>query len=154
MDELDLSTAFFMDASCDDVHKTKDELEPSCFSRPLYKGAPATITEYMANRLLFQYSVKHSLTQKALEELLHLIAVLLPADAELPKSVSHLRKFFLEIHADQNPVMVKYCSTCDLLYAGDEKQCECECGGYSQFVTVPIGQQLKARLEGKTSTIV
>lgn len=162
IDELDLSTAFFMDANDvnDDIMDANDVMDANDAnyvnddehvhtvepSRPLYEGAPVAITEYMANRLLFQYSVKHSLTQKALEELLHLIAVVLPADAVLPKSVAHLKKFFLRIHAEK-PIMQKYCTTCDQLYKHEEKQCECECV-YSQFVTVPIGQQLKARLEG------
>ena len=44
------------------------------------------IPRLVANLLLFQFSVRHSLTAKALEELLMLLSAMLPADAKLPKT--------------------------------------------------------------------
>lgn len=158
VDELDLSTSFFMDNSDidgSDVDRTVCDLTPTpnlasrnpgCFSKPLYAGAPPDLTEYTGYLLIFQYSVKHSLTGKALEEMLHLMATFLPSDSNLPKSVRQLKKFFLDIYSDQHPVMQNYCSSCHQLLEKEES-CVCEAGS-SQFVTVPIGPQLKARLEG------
>ena len=39
--------------------------------------------------------MRHSLTAKALEELLMLLSAMLPADAKLPKTVHQLKKIFL-----------------------------------------------------------
>ncbi|SMN12434.1 hypothetical protein SPBRAN_884 [uncultured Candidatus Thioglobus sp.] len=143
--ELDLSQSFFDEDSGDDA----DDPQAESYSKPLYQGAPDDLTEYIAHQLLFQFSVKHSLTAKALEELLHLMAVFLPSDAALPKSVRQLKAFFLKTHSDASPVIQKYCPTCHVTMKETEKSC-CRCQTtYSEFVTVPIGPQLKARLESK-----
>lgn len=145
--DIDVSTSFFMSidegeqvgTDCDHVE------EPSSFSKSLYEGAPSGLTEYIGHLLIFQYSVRHSLTGKALDELLHLLNTFLP-DAHLPKSLRQLRKFFMEIYVEQQPITQRYCSNCHiLLNEGESCPCEASC---SQFVTVPIGPQLKARLEG------
>lgn len=148
--ELDLSQSFFDEDSGDDSYQlATDEPQTGCYSKPLYHGAPDDLTEYIAHQLLFQFSVKHSLTTKALAELLHLMAVFLPNDAALPKSVRQLKAFFLKTHLDASPVMQKYCPTCHVTMKKKDKSC-CRCQAtYCEFVTVPIGPQLKARLESK-----
>ena len=77
------------------------------FSKPLYNGAPEDLTEYMAHLLLFEYSMKHSLTGKALDELLHLMSAFLPHDAKLPQSARQLKKYCTH---DKQLIMQNYCS--------------------------------------------
>ena len=92
--------------------------------------------------------MRHSLTAKALQELLHLMNVFLPLDALLPKSVHELKQFFTKLFPDQQPSMQMYCSNCQRLLTSENSFCSCgvEC---SQFINVPIGPQLKARLESQ-----
>lgn len=111
----------------------------------LYSGAQAHLTEDLSYLLLFQYAVKHSLTTKAFDELIKIIKVFLPSDAVIPKSANHLKQFFLRKFPELCPSMQDYCEDCHkLLKAGE--LCGCN-GKICQFVTVPIGPQLKARLE-------
>lgn len=142
-DELDLSTSFFMYSSEDDDHDHLDR--PEHCSKPLYNGAPSDLTEYIMNVLLFQYSVKHSLTAIALNDLLHLLTVILPSDAAVPKSVQYLKQYFERIYAEQKPNSQQFCYQCHQLLKKSES-CECD-AGISQFITIPIGPQLKVRLE-------
>lgn len=116
------------------------------FSRPLYNGSLPDLTEYMANLLIFQYAVKHSLTEKAVDQLLHLLRTFLPKDALIPKSLKQIKKFFMDVYTSLHPVTQKYCSNCHALL-GSEDLCSCS-AGCGQFISVPIGPQLKARLEG------
>ena len=102
------------------------------------------------NVLLFKYALRHGLTAKAIDELLYLMSVLLPKDAEIPQSVRQLKNYFVLIHSEQKPEMQDYCSNCLRLLEGGEK-CDCE-DKQCQFVTVPLGPQIKARLESKQNT--
>ena len=83
---MDISTSFFQESDNEDCSTHDHNL--------LYKGAPPDLTKYVTHLLLFQYSVRHSLTSKAFKDLLRLVAVLLPRDAQVPKSVSQLKKYF------------------------------------------------------------
>ena len=147
VDELDESVLFFEDTSNEeDETLNQDENVSTKPRKPLYNGAPS---EEMACLLLFQYSVRHSLTGKAFQELIQLITVFLPADALLPKSIRHLKQHFLKNSSEQCPVMQYYCDNCHRLLKNEE---ECDCNAHrSQFVTVPVGPQLKARLESRYS---
>ncbi len=143
VDELDLSTSFF-DVSGETVDEPLPE-SSSVQEKLLYEEAPADLTVHMAHVLLFQYSVRHSLTSKAFQELLQLMRVFLPKDAAIPKSVRHLKQFFLKTYTEQCPTMQKYCSLCQRLI---DETCTCN-AGINKFVTVPVGPQLKSRLESK-----
>ena len=102
----------------------------------------------MSYLLLFQFSIRHSLTSKALQELLHLLSIFMP-NAALPKSVYQLKSFFIDVFPEQSPTIQKYCTNCHRLLNEDGVlPCNCD-AGYSQFITVSIASQLKARLEGK-----
>lgn len=140
-DDMDISTSFFQSSDDDDsVHH----------SNLLYKGAPPDLTEYITNLLLFQYSVRHSLTSKALKDLLCLVAVLLPKDAKIPKSVNQLKKYFTDLYSEQQPNLQAYCPCCHKLLSKSEA---CSCPSKSeQFISIPIGPQVKARLESKVAT--
>ena len=52
---------------------------------PLYPGAPLSSPQRLL--LIFQYAMWHSLSKKAFTELLQLLSVHLPKDAQIPKSV-------------------------------------------------------------------
>lgn len=137
---MDLSTSYFRSNS-------EQNDKPASASKPLYIGASSDLTLYAANVLLLKYALKHSLTTVAFKELLHLLSVFLPKNANIPKNAKQLKKYFMEIHSEQKPSMQDYCSHClGLMEAGKS----CHCGAKkSQFVTVPLGPQIKARLESK-----
>ncbi len=143
------------DDSTSESSESEDDLNNSFFdertgaaqpqSTPLYPGAIISI--FMTHLLLFQYSMRHSLTKKAMEELLKLISVLVPPGSAVPKSFGALKKFFVENFPELRPSMQHYCSTCHQLLSPQE---ECQCStAVSQFINVPLGPQLKARLEGQ-----
>lgn len=150
VDDLDLSTSFFMN--------NDEELHAETLPNPdtgyelLYEGGPADLTVYMAHILLFQYSVRHSLTSKALQELLDMMSVFVP-QASLPKSVRQLKKFFVSAYSEQCPRMQKYCNLCQDLIGCDDEDEKCACdAGHSEFITIPVGPQIKTRLESELCT--
>ena len=115
------------------------------FDRVLYPVAAADLTVFATYLLIFQYSVRHSLTKRALQKLLQLLSVLLPSGSALPKSVNALKSFFVQRFPDQKPLIRNYCSNCHQLLTQTE---EC-CASKHQFLTVPLGPQLEVRLEGQ-----
>lgn len=140
----------FMGSSSEHGEEVRDPISSNqSNSQPLYEGAPSDLTIFKSYLLLFQYAVRHSLTAKALQELLHLISVFLPSGAMLPKSVHQLKALFTELFPEQQPKLQNYCSVCHRLY-DDEGHALCTChAGVSQFVTVSVAAQLKSRLESK-----
>lgn len=151
-DEEELNTSFFM-LSDEDSPFSSPSKEASAtdrrtgpYDQPLYPGAASDLTVFMAYLLIFQYSVRHSLTKKALQELLQLICVLLPTGSACPRSVHSLKNFFTEMFPDHKPSIKQYCTNC-LKLLSSEQNCECN-ASTSDFITVPLGPQLKARLEG------
>lgn len=154
-DEDELDTSFFVLSDEDspflslskEVSATDRHTDP--YDQPLYPGAASDLTVFMAYLLIFQYSLRHSLTKKALQELLQLVCVLLPAGSACPRSVHSLKNFFTEGFPDHKPSIKQYCTNC-LKLLSTEQNCECN-ASTSDFITVPLGPQLKARLEGKCS---
>lgn len=146
--DIDISTSYFLEDDTDEESPPQMESE----SKPLYTGAPADLTESTATLLLFRYSVKHSLTEQALSDLLNLLSVFLPKDAKFPKSIHRLKKYFLKKHKEKQPLLQPYCKVCHRILKEKEL---CICGkGISYFITVPLGAQLKARLESKYHSLV
>ena len=75
---------------------------------PLYKGANVTLGSVMV--LLVLFVIRHNLTSEALENLLSIIAALLPASSILPSSVSRFKKYFANL---KHPfVFHRYCFFC------------------------------------------
>lgn len=140
------------ESSCDQDSSDDDDMPQMTEPTPqpqklLYEGATPGLTECMAHLLLFRYSVKNSLTARALQELLDLMTVFLPADSGLSRSITQLKNYFLSIFSEQQPEMKDYCTMCHHLLTENDK---CTCNAkLAQFVTVPIGPQLKSRLEGR-----
>jgi len=158
-DEDELNASFFLSSEEDSPHPSPSKetsangrQHPGPYDQPLYPGAASDLTVFMAYLLIFQYSVRHSLTKKALQELLQLISVLLPSGSTCPRSVRSLKNFFTQRFPNQKPSMQQYCSNCLKLLSSDQS-CGCH-ATTSEFVTVPLGPQLKARLEGKAIVLV
>ena len=115
---------------------------------PLYKGANVTLGSVMV--LLVLFVIRHNLTSEALENLLSIIAALLPASNILPSSVSRFKKYFANL---KHPfVFHHYCSFC-FAYISQQgvKQCTnshrlkdlSAKGGTSYFIEIPIVDQLQ-----------
>ena len=124
--------------------KEKTDLD----QEPLYKGANVTLGSVMV--LLVLFVIRHNLTSEALENLLSIIAALLPASSILPSSVSRFKKYFANL---KHPfVFHHYCSFC-FAYISQRgvKQCtNSHClkdlsakGGTSYFIEIPIVEQLQ-----------
>ncbi|XP_068737234.1 uncharacterized protein [Montipora capricornis] len=115
---------------------------------PLYKGANVTLGSVMV--LLVMFVIRHNLTSEALENLLSIIAALLPASSILPSSVSRFKKYFTNL---KHPfVFHHYCSFC-FAYISQRgvKQCtNSHClkdlsakGATSYFIEIPMVDQLQ-----------
>lgn len=100
--------------------------------------------------LLVMFVIRHNLTSEALENLLSIIAALLPASSILPSSVSRFKKYFTNL---KHPfVFHHYCSFCfSYISQRGVKQCtNSHClkdlsakGATSYFIEIPIVDQLK-----------
>lgn len=115
---------------------------------PLYKGANVTLGSVMV--LLVLFVIRHNLTSEALENLLSIIAAVLPASSILPSSLNRFKKYFSDL---KHPfVFHHYCSFC-FAYVGQRnvKQCpNLHClkdltakGGTCYFIEIPIINQLQ-----------
>lgn len=135
-----------------DSDTTDDEETPSLkrlaeFRVPLYDGANITILE--SYLLLYQYALRHSLSKKALSDLLSVLNVHLPDQAKSAPSFYKLKKFF-EVHFDDIESTVKYyCTKCHRQLESNSSTCPNSCGSsVSAFLYVPVEPQLKRKLEG------
>ena len=52
-----------------------------------------------------------------------------------------------DVYAEEVPILQNYCDNCHRLLKDRTEECACDTG-VSQFMSVPIGPQLKCRLEG------
>ena len=101
--------------------------------------------------VVFPYAIRHSLTTKAFTELLQLIAVHLPKEAAIPRSVHNLKRFFVESYPELQPIQHYYCSCCQRPLLSDSSICNghgCSGGSSATFITIPAGGQLKRAMEG------
>lgn len=141
-----------MDTDCEEEHEeppSRNTTSATCAGdKPLYEGAQSGLTVAIAHLLIFQYAMRHSLTAKAIQELLQLLLAFLPSGAALPKSVYQMKAFFNEAFPEQQPTLQKYCSNCHKLLSEEDAPCQCN-AGCSQFVTTSLASQLKARLQSR-----
>jgi len=74
----------------------------------LYEGAP--LTSPASNIMIMQFKMRHNLTDRSLEDLLHLLKIHCPKPNYVPNSIYHFKKFFRESRYE-----IKYhyyCSRC------------------------------------------
>lgn len=157
-DDAELNESFFLEDSDGDTptnitSKTALPTIPNQkvnvgeeYERPLYPGSQISI--WMTYLLVFQFSIRHSLTESALKELLLLISVLLPVQALFPKSVRKLKRFFSEGFPKLMPTFQEYCSSCHKLLEQGTSCTECQITKSAKFIAVPIGSQIESKLQG------
>ena len=157
-DDAELNESFFLGDSDDDTSDniTSKTAMPNQklnvgeeYERPLYPGSQISIL--MTYLLVFQFSIRHSLTESALKELLLLISVLLPVQASFPKSVQKLKHFFSEAFPKLMPTFQEYCSSCHKLLEQGKSCTECQTTKSAMFIAVPIGSQIESKLQGQFS---
>ena len=110
----------------------------------------ADVTIFQSYLLAFQYSMKHSLTQSALSDLLDLIKVHLPRDTSYLKSVHQMKGFFMKLFPHAAPLIHEYCSYClsALPPSGACAMPYCPGTTKGQFITIPLIPQLRRMFEG------
>lgn len=135
---------------------SRDNDETSSYTRyghgldetTLYSGAQLTV--FQSYLLIFQYSVRHSLSRKAFAELLQLISVHAPQGAAIPKSVYSIKRYFAKAFPDANSLQHVYCSSCQRSLTSVDSSCggsECQGGRPAMFITLPLGLQIKRKME-------
>lgn len=115
---------------------------------PLYSGS--TMSSYQMLVLIFQFVLRHGLSNKVFTELLQLLLVLLPKSTNLPRSVYLFKKLITELFPETKTKVQEYCTQCQKLLESSGSVCTCENERKTnKFVTVPIGPQLKRMFEGE-----
>lgn len=154
-DESDLS---FLDASSDSLASSdsflssltdsySEEEETDELRQPLYAGA--NINALQSCVAMLQYKFRYSLSKKAFEELVSLIALHLPQDVQLKQSITTIRKHIDELFNDVAAKKHCDCTTCSQLLGDGEKCSDCVDAKVGTFLQVPLEPQLKRRLEGQ-----
>lgn len=116
---------------------------------PLYPGAQ--LSTFQSHLLIFQYAIRHGLTNKAFTELLQLLSVHAPSGACVPKSVHILKQEFMDAFPEAKAEEHLYCSLCQRSMSSRAQGCTgegCTEGCLAVFITVPLGPQVKRMMEG------
>lgn len=126
------------------------QMAVSRLARDLYSGARITVLQSIL--LLVQFTLIHTLTKRAFEDLLRLVSQHLPeaASSSVPRSVYSLKKLFVNTFPHVTGVKIAYCSSCHALLR-ENRACEKETcvleANVHHFIYVSVAQQLKAKLE-------
>ena len=110
----------------------------------------SSLTVFESHVLLFHYYTKHQLSSKALDDLIQLLKLHMPKEANIPSSSYTLKKFFKDLFPDLASSVHFYCSNCHQLLTTESEVCNnIECGSDTEyFISVPLHQQIKRRLGG------
>ncbi len=113
---------------------------------PLYDHADLTVFD--SYLLLFQYSLRQSLTKKAFGELIQLVSVHLPCSSKSAESLYKLKGLFMKTYEDIKHIPYRYCCKCHHLM--ETTSCPSGCSAsVEEFLHIPIQPQLKRKLEGQ-----
>lgn len=154
--ECDLNSDSFEYDSNSDRENTNcgsTPIQPGAFNLPpqyfdsIYEGADLTVIDSYI--LLFQYSLRHSLTKKAFSELIQLVSVHLPHSAKSAESLYKVKGLFLKMFDDIKQEVYKFCSKCHRLLETTRTCPSGCCSGVEEFLHIPLEPQLKRKLEGK-----
>ena len=91
---------------------------------PLYSGS--TLSSYQTLVLIFQFVLRHGLSNKVFTELLQLLLVLLPKSTNLPRSVYLFKKLITELFPETESKVQEYCTQCHKLLKSSGSVCTCE----------------------------
>lgn len=105
------------ESDIDSTYSSSDEGQ-SKDSEPLYEDAQFSVVDSCV--LLLEYSLRHGLLKEAFGELLCLVAVHLPPNAQVPTSVYKLKKLLLEMYPEVKSVLYQYCTFCHQILTGSE----------------------------------
>ena len=147
-----------LDGGINDVPSSSSQTPPTNSSNTasaesLYPGADITVMQ--ANLLVYLFALKHNLTCKAITELLLLIRLLLPSGNHFCKSLYSLKQYFLQM-TDASTNTHNYCSMCHTPLTAEQDICSnnlCEEDTVHQFITMPVGGQLKRLVESKQAML-
>ena len=121
-DEWELYESFSrsLDESLDDyVAPSRSKREAN--DTPFYSGS--SISSFQAMILIFQFVLKHSLSNRVFTELLQLLLTLLPTTTKLLKTVYLFKKFFADLYPETTTLIHYYCSTCQKILPSSDSQC-------------------------------
>lgn len=153
------------DSECTDTHGEVDsatddtaDTNPNSYSEfenvgaPLYTGSEITIAQCIL--LILSFSLRHSLTASAVEDLLKLLNVFLPSGNILPKSLHLLRKLFHDPSESLNVHI--FCNNCRTYVPKNNVHCP-ECNEIndpkrnitegSYYISLSIEDQLRNILQ-------
>ena len=141
------SSSYVPTAATVEKHDMGGTVDSSC-TQPLYSTSEINAFEYHANVL--EYSLKHCLTKCAFEDLLKLIASLLPQPNLASPSIYKQNKFFGNFFDKPSTEKYQYCTSCHHLLDLGEVECPNKCVGKIEcFLLCDIEQQLKNTLSGQ-----
>jgi len=116
---------------------------------PLFDSS--NLTTFDSRLMLLQYSLKHSLTKVAFEDLLKLVNSHLPKGTDVCSSVYKLKQFFSSL----NPLVIAekfyYCEKCYRLTDAGSLCDGLDCTGsdIGNFSYIPIAAQFENKLKGE-----
>ena len=121
--------------------------DPNIFNK-IYDGS--TISVCSLNCCVMKFAIKHSLTYKAIDDLLDLLNFVCPKPNLLPSSIYKLKQFFKQYESQTSSK--RYCIKCGKLYD------DCDCGqpdsaNIGHLVNISIDKPLQAVLSGNNKII-
>ena len=125
----------------------EDPFHDETLYQPLYEGANLSVLDSYLQ--LMQFSLRHSLTKQAFDDLLNVISLHLPTNPNM--SAYRLKKFFLTQYHDISFTKHHCCSSCNTNLDGNTTgACSkpgCK-GSAIELLSISIAAQLKGKLEG------
>ena len=112
-----------VDSDASDKEETPALKRLAEFRVPLYDSANITILE--SYLLLYQFALRHSLSKKALSDLLSVLNVHLPEQA---RSAPSFYRFFQVHFCDIDSTLKYYCPTCHRPLDSNDSSCPNGCG--------------------------
>ena len=142
----EISSSSETDSQCSESNNCA-VIHPSV-EQPLFPGSDISV--FQSHLLLYQFHLKHGLTNEGCMELLTLLKMHMPINDNLSTSSYTLKQFFAALFPDLISSIHYYCSRCHCYL---EKSVSCyRCVGEStidSFVSVPLQAQIKRKMEGK-----
>ena len=143
--------SYFLESSDDEDSPCAESTGEPSLSKPLYDGASLSVLD--SYLLLLQYAIRHSLNKKAFSELLLLVGAHLPSTKMI--SSYKLNKLFTDLFDDIQGRTYYCCSTCHQSLQSVSSVCSNNCESETtDFLIIPLGPQLKRRLEGECCMII
>ena len=106
-----------------DSGRTTNKLsELAEFHTPLYDGADLTILD--SYLMMYQFALRHCITDTAFSELISLVDTHVPKDAMSATSLYKLRKFFEFNFNNLGSQLFSYCAKCHRLLEGSDSESE------------------------------